>query len=225
MLPVLALLPGNQRDRARAIVQLSFRFYLAILQFLGVIRVDVEGGGRLKEAGGRIVVANHPTLLDVVMLMALVPRAQCIIKHELWTSPLLGGLMRRAGYIRNDLPADALVEACRQALDQGQSLIIFPEGTRTKPGALPRFRRGFANLATIAGAAIQLVVITCDPPTLFKGDPWWRIPVRKPHFHLVVDECLDANMYLRYPYRSIAARKLVAYLEAHYAEKLRPADH
>jgi 1-acyl-sn-glycerol-3-phosphate acyltransferase len=222
LLPLLAFLPGHQRDRVQAIIRLNFRFYLVMLQGLGLIRLEIEGRERLNAAGGRIIVANHPSLLDVVMLMALVPRAQCIVKHELWSSPLLGRLMRRAGYIRNDLDADALVAACRAALDQGYSLIIFPEGTRTRPGSLPRFRRGFANLATLAGATIQLVVITCDPPTLVKGEPWWRIPAQKPLFRLVVDECLDATMYLRYRYRSIAARKLVAYLEAHYAEKLRP---
>jgi 1-acyl-sn-glycerol-3-phosphate acyltransferase len=221
LLPVLAVIPGNQRDRVQAIIRLNFRFYMSMLQWLGLLQLEIEGAERLKSSGGRIIVANHPSLLDVVMLMALVPRAQCIVKHELWNSFLLGGLMRRAGYIRNDLEPDAMVEACRTALDQGYSLIIFPEGTRTRPGSLPRFRRGFANLATLAGASIQLVIITCDPPTLVKGESWWRIPERKPLFRLVVDDCLDANMYLGYSYRSIAARKLVGYLEAHYAEKLR----
>jgi 1-acyl-sn-glycerol-3-phosphate acyltransferase len=221
LLPVLAVIPGNRRDRAQAVIRLNFRFYLSMLQWLGLLRLEIEGAERLKSSGGCIIVANHPSLLDVVMLMALVPRAQCIVKNELWNSFLLGGLMRRAGYIRNDLEPDALVEACRTALAQGYSLIIFPEGTRTRPGSLPHFHRGFANLATLSGASMQLVIITCDPPTLVKGEPWWRIPVRKPLFRLVVDDRLDANMYSHYGHRSIAARKLVGYLEAHYAEKLR----
>ena len=220
LLPVLALIPGSQRNRSQAIIHLNFRFYISMLQRLGLIRLEIEGADRLKSAGGRIIVANHPSLLDVVMLMALVPRAQCIVKHELWNSFLLGGLMRRTGYIRNDLAPDALVEACRTALEEGRSLIIFPEGTRTRPGCLPRFHRGFANLATLAGASIQLVIITCEPPTLVKGEPWWRIPACKPLFRLVVDECLDASMYLGYRHRSIAVRKIVGYLETYYAEKL-----
>jgi 1-acyl-sn-glycerol-3-phosphate acyltransferase len=220
LLPLLALLPGDRRDRVQAIIHRMFRFYMAMLQRLGLLRLEIEGVERLQASEGRLIVANHPSLLDVVMLMALIPKAQCIVKHELWNSFLLGGMMRRAGYIRNDLEPEALVHACREALDRGCSLIVFPEGTRTRPGELPRFRRGFANLATLTGAPIQLVVITCDPPTLVKGEPWWRIPPRKPLFRLVVDECLDANMYLRYSYRSIAARKLVGFLEAHYAEKL-----
>jgi 1-acyl-sn-glycerol-3-phosphate acyltransferase len=222
LLPVLGILPGNRRDRAQAIIRLNFRFYMKMLQLLGLLRLEIEGKERLKSSRGRIIVANHPTLLDVVILMSLIPRAQCIVKGELWNSFLLGRLMRQAGYIRNDLEPDALVEACRVSLDQGYSLIIFPEGTRTRPGSLPRFHRGFANLATVASAEIQLVIITCDPLTLVKGEPWWRIPMRKPLFCVVVDKCLDATAYLRYPYRSIAARRLVGDLEAYYTEKLRP---
>jgi 1-acyl-sn-glycerol-3-phosphate acyltransferase len=220
LLPVLALIPGNRRDRAQTIIRMNFLFYIFMLQRLGLLRLETEGVERLKLSGGRIIVSNHPSLLDVVMLMALIPRAQCIVKHELWNSLLLGGLMRRAGYIRNDLEPEALVRACRAALDDGYSLIIFPEGTRTRPGSVPRFRRGFANLATLVGAAIQPVIITCDPPTLVKGEPWWRIPTHKPLFRLIVGERLDTKTYLEYEYRSIGARRLVGDLEAYYAQKL-----
>jgi 1-acyl-sn-glycerol-3-phosphate acyltransferase len=220
ILPLLALLPGHSRERAQMVVHLTFRCYLATLKMLGVIRFDLDGAEKLKQPGGRLVIANHPSLLDVVFLMSLIPKAQCIVKHQLWTHPLLGPLMRRAGYIRNDLDPEQLVAACRESLADGNVLIIFPEGTRSQPGETPRFRRGFANLATLTGAPIQLVLITCDPPTLFKGEPWWKIPPRAPHFQLIVDECLDANHYLQYPHRSLAARKLVQSLEQYYAEKL-----
>jgi 1-acyl-sn-glycerol-3-phosphate acyltransferase len=223
VLPILAVLPGNRRDRAQTVIRLNFRGYLFMLQRLGVLRLELEGAERLRASGGRIVIANHPSLLDVVILMALIPRAQCIVKHQLWNSFMLGGVMRQAGYIRNDLAPGALVGACRAALDEGQSLIIFPEGTRTRPGSPPLFRRGFANLATLAGASIQWVVITCTPPTLVKGEPWWRIPRQKPLFRLVVGECLDASTYLGYQHRSIAARRLVGYLETLYAERLQGA--
>lgn len=220
LLPVLALIPGHQRDRAQAIIHLCFRFYIAMLQRLGLLTIDIAGAERLTSSTGRLIVANHPSVLDVVILMALIPRVQCIVKHQLWNSFLLGGLMRRAGYIRNDLEPDVFVEACRVAVEQGYSLIIFPEGTRTRPGALPHFKRGFANLAMAINAGIQLVMITCDPPTLIKGEPWWRIPPRKPHFRVVVDECLDMSTYPGYRSRSIGVRKFVAEVQAHYAKKL-----
>ena len=176
VLPMVLMMKDGQRERVQLLIHFMFRFYLLCLPRLGLLSLEFEGVERLRKPGGRLVIANHPSLLDVVMLMALIPDAQCIVKHQLWEHRLLGPLMRRAGYIRNDLEPEALLAACRESLNKGQKLIIFPEGTRSEPGQPPRFRRGFANLATLTKASIQPVVITCDPPTLIKGEPWWRIP-------------------------------------------------
>ncbi len=220
VLPLLALLPHRSHERTQFIIHRIFRFYVGMLQASGLIRLVLKGADRLQMAGGRIVIANHPTLLDVVLLISLIPRAQCIVKSVLLLHPLLGPLMRRAGYIPNDLGADEMVAACTASLRAGECLIIFPEGTRTEPGSLPRFRRGFANLAILTQATIQPVVITCVPPTLIKGEPWWRIPPRQPAFQLVVEECMEASSYMSYGYRGLAARKLVGQLQKFYAEKL-----
>ena len=220
VLPVLALLPGHSRARTQRLIYLTFRFYIGMLQILGLLRLDLEGAEKLRAPGGRLIVANHPSLLDVVLLMARIPKAQCVVKHELWTHPFLGPLMRRAGYIRNDLEPEEMIAACQAALRAGDSLIIFPEGTRSLPGSPLRFRRGFANVATLIGAPIQPVLITCDPPTLTKGESWWRIPRQRPVFRLRVDDCIDTGSYLSHRCRSIAARKLVDDLQKYYSEQL-----
>ena len=218
LLPVLAAFPGHRQERARRAIHKAFRLYIATLQVLNLIRLRTSGLEKLHLATGRIVVANHPSLLDVVLLMAIIPNAQCIIKHQLWNHRFLGSLMRAAGYIRNDLPPEAMVAACSESLARGNCLIVFPEGTRSIPGQKPRFQRGFANLATLTGAPVQPVTITCDPPTLIKGEKWWRLPPRTPLFTVSVNDCIDPNIYANYQYRSLAARKLVQALDAHYAE-------
>lgn len=220
VLPVLALLPRHSRARTQRLIYLTFRFYIKLLQLFRLLRLDLRGIERLRAPGGRLIVANHPTLLDVVLLMAHIPRAQCVVKHELWTHPLLGPLMRRAAYIRNDLQPEEMLAACGAALRAGDSLIIFPEGTRSVPGSPPRFRRGFANVAVITEAPIQPVVISCEPPTLTKGQPWWHIPRRRPVFRLSVDECIDIRTYLTDRRRSLAARRLVNDLQRYYLERL-----
>lgn len=220
LLPVLAILPGHRRERAQMVIHHLFRAYIAMLRLLRLIRLQTNGLDKLRGAAGRLVVANHPSLLDVVLLMSIIPNAQCIVKHQLWTHRFLGPLMRAAGYIRNDLPGEAMAAACQQALDHGNCLIIFPEGTRSEPGVPPQLRRGFANLATMTGAPVQPVTITCDPPTLTKGERWWYLPPRTPLFTLTVGDCLDPDIYAGQPYRSVAARRLVRALEAHYAGSL-----
>jgi 1-acyl-sn-glycerol-3-phosphate acyltransferase len=213
--------PGHRRrERNQFLICVLFRFYVAMLQFLRLISLEVEGGEKLQNGAGRLIVANHPSLLDVVLLMALVRRAQCVVKKELWESPYLGRLVRGAGYIRNDLELDAMLTACRSALSGGNSLIIFPEGTRTVPRKPMHLRRGFANIATLLEAPIQLVTITCEPPTLVKGDRWWAIPPRRPLFRVEVGDCLDVAGSLGCKYRSVAVRELVRRVEDYYAERL-----
>jgi 1-acyl-sn-glycerol-3-phosphate acyltransferase len=221
ILPILTLFPGRQQERTQFLIHISFRFYLRMLRFFRMIRLEVDGAEKLAGCIGKMVISNHPSLLDVVILMALIPKIQCIVKHELWNHRLLGGLMRRAGYIRNDLDPEKLVANCKASLGEGRCLIIFPEGTRTLPGNLPRFQRGFADIATLTGTPIQLVFITCSPPFLFKGEPWWRVPPQKPFFRVFIGECLDANSYLLYGQRGIAARKLVESLELYYEQQIR----
>ena len=102
----------------------------------------------------------------------------------------------------------------------GKDLIIFPEGTRSRPGKALKFRRGFANIALLAEARIQPVTIDCCPIMLSKGDPWWKIPQKRSHFRVTVGDCLDASSALGYQYRSLAARHLVRRLQAYFTEQL-----
>jgi 1-acyl-sn-glycerol-3-phosphate acyltransferase len=202
--------------RAQGIIRASFRCYVAALQWLGVLALEVRGAERLASCRGNLVIANHPTLLDVVLIVALLPNARCVVKHQLWRHPLLGPLVRVAGYLRNDQEPQAFIENCRAALDDGSNLVIFPEGTRSVPGSRPRFHRGFAHIATLTGADLQLVTITCDPVTLVKGQAWYAIPAKPPTFRIEIGERLRAKAFLDAPTRARGARRLVSYLESYY---------
>lgn len=219
IVPVALWFPGDKQERVQELIRVIFRFYIRTLHRTHMIDLHVPDEAKLARLSGVIVVANHPSLLDVVALMAFIPRAQCIIKNALWSHRFLGPLMRVAGYIRNDLPPEELVEACRTALDQKRNLIIFPEGTRTVPGEKLRFHRGFASLATLTEAPVQTILISCTPPILYKGEPMGHAPSKRPVFKVIMGECLDKDSYLLYDRRGLAARKLVAYLEGFYHKK------
>jgi 1-acyl-sn-glycerol-3-phosphate acyltransferase len=117
--------------RAQAIIRASFQFYIRVLQAPGVISLEVIGAEKLAECRGHLIIANHPTLLDVVLIISLVPRAQCVVKHQLWRTPFFRPVFEVTGYIRNDCEADVLVARCRKTLAAGNNLIVFPEGTRS----------------------------------------------------------------------------------------------
>ena len=218
--PILAIRNEGRQDRTQRLIHHVFRFYLRMLRGLGLIRLEVIGAERLATSQGKIIVANHPTLLDVVFLMALTPRVCCIVKHELWDNRYLKGVVRAAGYIRNDLDPDATITACRETLDRGNNLIVFPEGTRTRIGAPVQFRRGVANIALLTGASIQLVVISCKPLTLTKGEPWYRVPPRRPRFRLEIDHPMDIRRFMAYPHRGLGARRLMREMHEFYSGRL-----
>jgi 1-acyl-sn-glycerol-3-phosphate acyltransferase len=218
--PVIAASSPDYRmreQRGQAVIRASFRAFVLILQMLGIIRLEVTGRERLAGCRGALVTANHPTLLDVVLLISLVPNAQCVVKHQLLRNWFLGPIVRAAGYIRNDLEPDAFIARCRQILAAGNNLIIFPEGTRSIPGQPPQLRRGFANIALLVPADLQIVRISCDPITLLKGSTWYDVPERRASFRVMIDEVVASADFMRYGSRALGARKLASYLEARFA--------
>jgi 1-acyl-sn-glycerol-3-phosphate acyltransferase len=183
---VLAVRDARRRSAwARATVRQSFRVFVGLMCLVGVCSLEVIGRERL-ERRGLLILANHPSLIDVVFLMALVRHADCIVKGALVRNPFTRGPVRAAGWVCND-SGPGLIDDCIASLRAGNNLIIFPEGTRTPAGAaLGRLQRGAANLAVRGGFAITPVRIHSAPRMLAKGVKWWRVPPRAGHFRIEV---------------------------------------
>ena len=186
MFPLLRLSTWNADTARRRIqhgMQFMFRAFMETMRVLGILTYRVDGAERLREPG-RLIVANHPTLLDVVLLVSQMPEVDCIVKRGLWRNPFLRWPVSWAGYLPN-IEGEALIEECSATLRRGHSLLVFPEGSRTVPGKPLRMQRGAAHIALAADSEILPVTIACDPPTLFKGNPWYRVPARRFHMHVV----------------------------------------
>lgn len=223
--PLIALVtrdPEKCRQRIQRVLHRSFRLYCGAIHVLKVADVRMEGCERLKDLRGALVIANHPSLLDVVMIMAAIPNIQCVIKGGLWKNPFFRLTVEGAGYIRNDLEPEALLQACVDTLKAGNNLLIFPEGTRTLRGVPMKLHRGFANIAILAEADLQMIRISVEPPLLHKGNPWWKVPETRTEFCMQVCDRLDIGRFLGYRFRSQSSRRIVESIEDFYAE---PSHH
>ena len=160
----------------------------------------------------------HPTLIDVVCLISLLPNADCVVKRAVACNPFMRGPVRAAGYISNDDGA-GLVEDCIAAVRAGGSLVIFPEGTRSVPGKPLRLQRGAANIAVRGELDVTPVHIRCSPETLGKGQKWYRVPPRRFHVRIEVGEAIQIHPFLVDTPTSkgdaLAARRLTDHL-THY---------
>ncbi|WP_457332848.1 lysophospholipid acyltransferase family protein [Rhizobacter sp. P5_C2] len=175
------MLPVVPRRRAqvigRHVVASSYRVFWNLAAGFGLMEVDSQALDRLNDdASGLVVVANHPSMVDALLIVARLQRGVCIMKGDLMRNVFLGAGARIARYIPNDSPRTMLRHAIEN-LREGAQLVMFPEGTRTEAGGmLNRFRPGVTAIAHKAGVPIQTVFIETDSPYLRKGWPIWRVP-------------------------------------------------
>lgn len=145
----------------------------------------IEGGDILRRDRACLVVANHPTLIDYVLLASVMPEADCLVKAELRKNPFFSGVIHTADYLLNS-QSDTLLPACEQRLQGGESIIIFPEGTRSRYCESIVLQRGAANIAVRCGCDVRIVHIRCSQNTLGKQSRWYHIPPEKPYFSVAV---------------------------------------
>ncbi len=218
--PVLFCLPGGQAVRvcrAQWLIHRLFKVYVRLISLIGVVTYQTDGVDKLR--GARLIVANHPSLLDIVFLISLVPSANCVVKGKLTRNFFTRGPIKIAGYIMNEEATD-VIEAAKRAMDDGQTLIIFPEGTRTDPSGKLIFRRGAANVAIRTGSAINPVLIYCSPAGLTKSQRWYQIPARRMHLRFMVMDQVPIDAYFRDPKPSRAARDLNLELIEYFEKEL-----
>jgi 1-acyl-sn-glycerol-3-phosphate acyltransferase len=220
--PVLNIVIRSRQRRtvvARHVIRFTFRCIVALMRVMGVFRYEIAGLERL-ERHGLLILANHPTLIDIVFLMAFVKRADCIVKNRLWRNPFTHATVRAAAYVRNDEYGVRLIDDCIESIHRGGNLIIFPEGTRTPANGTIIFKRGAANIAVRARCNVTPVLIRCVPPMLIKGGKWWRLPSSPSRYVIEVQEDIDIRPFIAEAGSSVlAARRFTDYLQDYFTQE------
>jgi 1-acyl-sn-glycerol-3-phosphate acyltransferase len=159
----------------RAAISSVYRGFWTCAQWLGLMRIDYTALDALGRDAGLIIAANHPSMLDALLVVARVPRGICIMRASLMRNPFLGAGARLARYIRNE-PPRGMLRGAVENLKAGGQLVLFPEGTRTIAPPINPFRPGITLIAHLAQVPIQTVFIETPSPYLSKGWPIWRTP-------------------------------------------------
>ncbi|WP_294113626.1 lysophospholipid acyltransferase family protein [uncultured Fibrobacter sp.] len=158
LFPLFHVLAGFSEKRfniiSRRFVNLFFRFFVKYIEVTGAMRLSVENRELLKGIKGKVVIANHPSLLDVVILFSLIPNSNCIVKGALVQNACISAIIRNL-YIPNSIPFEEQLERAKKSMiEDGNNLIIFPEGTRSRPGEPWQFKKGAARFALFAEADV-----------------------------------------------------------------------
>jgi len=203
------------KKHGRRLVSVSMRGFVSFMHLLKI--VDIEPGNREDYARfqSKIVVANHPSLLDIIMLLSLIPNADCIVNTYLNRNVILKGVVRQI-YILNSLDFNDLLSVCAESLRQGNCLIIFPEGTRTPRSGKITIKRGAARVSLVSSCNIVPVRIGgTDKYGLGKKDPWTGFNPRERYvYRLSIGSEISPEKYRHLPAPK-AVRALTAEIEAY----------
>lgn len=197
---------------ARAYVSHTFRVFLGFLNILHVSIRKVENEDDYRNIHSKIIIANHPSLLDFVYIMSLVPNSTCIVRGGLTKTPLRGVI--KQAYITNTTTFEDMCVECKKLTDIGCNVIIFPEGTRTPRHGKNNYKKGAARIALYCGCDVQPIFIGgSDKYGLGKHDPLWSYNHVEPYLYdfkklpvISIDEYKDLS-------EPIAAKRLTDKME------------
>ena len=151
------------------------RLLLFGLEHIAGLKMDVRGA---VPKGAALIAAKHFSMWETIALLALLDAPAIVIKRELLWVPLYGWYCIKQGMIPVDRSAGAsairrMYAAAKRAMDERRPIVIFPEGTRKKPGAPPDYKPGVAALYSMLG-------LPCIPMTHNSGLFWQGWFLRKP---------------------------------------------
>jgi 1-acyl-sn-glycerol-3-phosphate acyltransferase len=191
----IAAIAGNllDRHRGRIFFWLARHWSRGVLGICG-LRLSVKGADLLEGSTNYVYVSNHASLFDIPVVTAAVPdNIRIVYKKELEKIPIFGWNLRWGPYISIDRGnrVDALrsVEEAAQKIREGDSVLLYAEGTRTEDGRLQPFKRGAFNLAVRSGVPVVPVTINGTFRLMAKGS----IAIRPGPIEVIFDSPIPVN--------------------------------
>lgn len=156
----------EQKRYCANVVHKAWKLFCKILCTFKSIKIKTLGD--FSEIKSKVIVASHPSLLDIVLLIGLIPNCLCLAKKELLKNPIMYNIVKSL-YIINDVELEQFETETKNALDNGFNIIIFPTGTRTLENEEIKIHKGAAQIAICANADILPIKIEADYPLLIKN--------------------------------------------------------
>lgn len=198
--PTVKIFSKGEKDykqRCAAIVNKLWFFLIKYLKLTQII--DFEYDKKITKIENKIIVASHPSFIDIVFLIALIPNSLCLAKNSILNNFIMRNIVKSL-YITNDCTIDDFLAKSKKALDYGFNIIIFPTGKRVDEGEEVQIHKGAAKLSILTKKPIVPIKITTSEPFLTKNRSIFQIGKNIVKFQLEIGEeinpdvCFEENM-------------------------------
>jgi uncharacterized protein len=159
LLPLFYLFPAKKSGKRylmRAIVCKGCKWIMDIYHPAGR---DKIGFDKNTFENPSLIVSNHQSMVDILIYMSLSPKILLLTKDWVWNSPLFGLVARFSGHINVSHGYDTILDTIKDRINEGCSLVVFPEGSRTDTGQIKRFHKGGFYLAQKLDLPIQVFLL------------------------------------------------------------------
>lgn len=156
---ILTVLPIKRSAKKLAFHKLIYwitRIFLATMITVKTIRKNPHGEKYDKPA---VIIANHQSFIDVLLLLSTTPKIVIMTNSWVWNSPFFGWIVRYADFYHSADGYEALAERLKARVDEGYSVVVFPEGTRSADCSILRFHKGAFYLADLLKLDILPMII------------------------------------------------------------------
>jgi 1-acyl-sn-glycerol-3-phosphate acyltransferase len=155
------------RDTAAALQKLNHLHLKTFFLLTRILmpRITYQIDPQVRSLTSSVIVCNHISYLDPIVLISLFPRQTTIVKNTFFSVPIFGWFLKKAGYVPSspsEMYGPAMInnlEDIKSHLAAGGNLFVFPEGTRSRTGRLAPFNRGVFSIARYCNTDLKLVLI------------------------------------------------------------------
>lgn len=196
------------RYHTRHLVYVLFQFFIGFMRLVGVIKIKVNKKGYLNKLRSAIVVANHPAYLDSPVMIAQLSHTSVIAKASLSKKNIMHAVINEL-YMPNSLPYEEMLARAKEDLAYGNTIMLFPEGTRSTPYGQNHYKKGAARISLATGCPIIPVYIGgTSKRGLGKGDKVLQVaPNHRYLFDLQIKEPVYPEEFKDLP-EAIAAKRM-----------------
>lgn len=178
----------NNKELCSDIIHALWKFFTNLMIALKMIKLDIKKLGRIEN---KVIVSTHPSFIDIIILMGLIPRSTCFVKKELAHNPILKNLVNSI-FITNEAELEELKELSKEMLDRGFNVIIFPSGIRHRKNEYPKIKKGASLIALNAQKNIVPIRLFTDEDFLFINQPFYAAGSKTVTFEL--EECPEIKI-------------------------------
>lgn len=194
--PIICLVCPENKRRGIMVntVHYSWRFFVKIASVFRLFSVDYRDIRKILSTSGSIIVCNHPSLIDVVILISLFRNTVCIVKGELANNFFIKHIVRSV-FLVNSEDVSLIMTKSEELLSCGYNIVIFPEGTRTREGSYFKLHRIFAQISLRTNRPILMLRIRQSFPLLNKCQKWYQIGDRMCNYSIFFCGYIDPSDY------------------------------